>query len=52
MAITKTGVKITVDTSELDINFTKSVEKLNASLSKSQKALGLFYNDQGFYLIN
>ena len=47
MAVTKTGVKITVDTSELDIKFTKSVEKLNASLSKSQKALGLFYNDQG-----
>ena len=47
MAITKTGVKITVDTSELDIKFTKSVEKLNASISKSQKALGLFYNDQG-----
>ena len=47
MAITKTGVKITVDTSELDIKFTKSIEKLNASLSKSQKALGLFYNDQG-----
>ena len=47
MAITKTGVKITVDTSELDIKFTKSVEKLNASLTKSQKALGLFYNDQG-----
>ncbi len=47
MAVTQTGVKITVDTSELDIKFTKSVEKLNASLSKSQKALGLFYNDQG-----
>lgn len=47
MAVTQTGVKITVDTSELDIKFTKSVEKLNATLSKSQKALGLFYNDQG-----
>ena len=47
MAQTSTGVKITVDTSDIDIKFTKSVEQLNASLTKSQRALGLFYNEQG-----
>lgn len=47
MPQTSTGVKITVDTSDIDIKFTKSVEQLNASLTKSQRALGLFYNEQG-----
>lgn len=47
MASTTSGVKITVDTSDIDIKFTKSVEQLNAGLTKSQKALGLFYNEQG-----
>ena len=47
MAQTSTGVKITVDTSDIDIKFTKSVEQLNASLTKSQRALALFYNEQG-----
>lgn len=47
MAETRTGVKITVDTSDIDIKFLKSVDQLNASLTKSQKALGLFYNEQG-----
>ena len=47
MAQTSTSVKITVDTSDIDIKFTKSVEQLNASLTKSQRALGLFYNEQG-----
>lgn len=47
MAQTSTGVKITVDTSDIDIKFTKSVDQLNASLTKSQRALGLFYNEQG-----
>lgn len=47
MAQTSTDVKITVDTSDIDIKFTKSVEQLNASLTKSQRALGLFYNEQG-----
>ena len=47
MAQTSTDVKITVDTSDIDIKFTKSVEQLNASLTKSQRALALFYNEQG-----
>lgn len=41
------GVKITVDTSDLDVKFLKSVERLNAGLTKSQKALKLVYNEQG-----
>ena len=41
------GVKITVDTTDLDVKFLKSVEQLNASLTKSQKALKLVYNEQG-----
>ena len=35
------GVKITVDTSDLDVKFTKSVEQLNAELTKTQRALNL-----------
>lgn len=42
-----TGVKITVDASDIQNKFTKSVDQLNASLSKNQKALGLVYNEQG-----
>lgn len=42
-----TGVRITVDASDIQNKFTKSVDELNASLTKSQKALGLFYNEQG-----
>lgn len=42
-----TGVKITVDASDIQNKFTKSVDTLNASLSKNQKALGLVYNEQG-----
>lgn len=45
--LTTTGVKITVDTSDVDIKFLKSVDQLNTGLTKSQKALGLFYNEQG-----
>lgn len=42
-----TGVKITVDASDISNKFTKSVDELNATLSKNQKALGLVYNEQG-----
>ena len=42
-----TGVKITVDASDIKNKFTKSVDELNASLSKNQKALGLVYNQNG-----
>lgn len=42
-----TGVKITVDASDIQNKFTKSVDQLNATLSKNQKALGLVYNEQG-----
>lgn len=42
-----TGVQITVDASDIQNKFTKSVDELNASLSRSQKALGLVYNEQG-----
>ena len=47
MATTKTGVKITVDTSDIDIKFLKSVDQLNAGLTRTQKRLGLVYNEQG-----
>ena len=47
MAQITTGVKITVDASDIQNKFTKSVDQLNASLSKNQKALGLVYNEQG-----
>lgn len=45
--VISSGVKITVDTTDLDVKFLKSVEQLNASLTKSQKALKLVYNEQG-----
>lgn len=41
------GVKIAVDSSEIDVKFLKSAEALNASLTKTQKSLGLTYNEQG-----
>lgn len=41
------GVKITVDTSDIDVKFLKSVERLNETLTKNQKALGLVYSEQG-----
>lgn len=47
MPTTKTGVKITVDTSDIDIKFLKSVDQLNAGLTRTQKRLGLVYNEQG-----
>lgn len=46
-----TGIKINVDTTDLDIKFAKAAAELNKSLTKSQKALGLFYNEQGL-LVN
>lgn len=38
------GQKITVDNSRFDVKFTRSVQQLDAGLSKAKKALGLFYN--------
>lgn len=46
-----TGIKINVDTTDFDVKFAKTAAELNKSLSKSQKALGLFYNEQGL-LVN
>lgn len=47
MSNVTTGVRITVDASDIQNKFTKSVDQLNASLSKNQRALGLVYNEQG-----
>ena len=41
------GVKITVDTSDIDVKFTRSVEQLNSSLTRTQKSLRLTYNENG-----
>ena len=38
------GQKITVDNSRFDVKFTRSVQQLDAGLSKAKKALGLFYD--------
>lgn len=38
------GQKITVDNSRFDVKFTKSIQQLDAGLSKAQKALGLTYD--------
>lgn len=46
-----TGIKINVDATDLDVKFAKSAEALNRTLTKSQKALGVFYNEQGL-LVN
>ncbi len=46
-AMLSSGVKITVDASDIDVKFTKSIEQLNASLTKSQRALRLQYDEQG-----
>lgn len=40
------GVKVTIDTQDL-FKFTRTTEQLNATLTKSQKALKLVYNEQG-----
>lgn len=39
------GIKINVDISDLDIKFAKSADELNRTLSKSQRALGLQYDE-------
>jgi len=39
------GVKFVADASDLDVKCNKSVEQLNASLTKTQKTLGLTYNE-------
>ena len=39
------GVKFVADASDLDVKCNKSVEQLNASLTKAQKTLGLTYNE-------
>lgn len=44
--VLSTGIKINVDATDLDVKFAKSAEALNRTLTKSQKALGLFYNEQ------
>jgi hypothetical protein len=41
----ETGVKFKADASDLDVKFTRRVEQLNASLTKTQKTLGLTYNE-------
>lgn len=41
------GVKITVDTSDIDVKFTRSIEQLNAGLTKTQRSLKLTYNSNG-----
>ncbi len=41
------GVKIVVDTTDIDVKFTKSVEQLNASLTKAQKSMRLTYDANG-----
>ena len=41
-----TGVKLSVDASDINVKFTKSIEQLNAGLTRSQKALGLCYDAQ------
>ena len=40
------GKTITVDNSQIDIKFTRSVDQLNNSLSKAQHSLGLYYDNQ------
>ena len=39
------GRQVTVDNEQFNIKFTKTVEQLNAGLTKAQKALGLFYDE-------
>lgn len=36
---------ITLDNSQFDIKFNRLIEQLEAGLSRVQKVLGLFYND-------
>ena len=38
------GAAVSLNNSQFDIKFTKSIQQLEAGLSKAQKALGLFYN--------
>jgi tetratricopeptide (TPR) repeat protein len=40
----ETGVKFKVDASDLDVKFARSVESLNASLTTTQRRLGLAYD--------
>lgn len=47
MPTTKTGVKITVDTSDIDVKFLKSVDQLNAGLTRTQKKLGQYVDELG-----
>ena len=46
-AMLSSGVKITVDSSDIDVKFTKSIDRLNASLTKSQRAIRLHYDEKG-----
>ncbi len=45
-AILANGKTITVDNSQIDIKFTRSVDQLNNSLSRAQSSLGLYYDNQ------
>ena len=47
MPTTKTGVKITVDTTDIDVKFLKSVDQLNAGLTRTQKKLGQYVDELG-----
>ena len=38
------GRQVTVDNSRFDVKFTRSIQQLDAGLSKAQKALGLTYD--------
>lgn len=39
------GAAVSLNNRQFDIKFTKSIQQLEAGLSKAQKALGLFYNN-------
>lgn len=41
-----TGIKIKVDATDLETKFAKAADELNRTLTKSQKSLGLFYDEQ------
>ncbi len=45
-ALLANGKTITVDNSQIDIKFTRSVDQLNNSLSRAQSSLGLYYDNQ------
>ena len=44
------GQKITVDNSRFDVKFTRSVQQLDAGLSKAKKTLGMSIDTMGRYV--